>query len=324
MPHGRPIAVTVAILTYRRPQELATGLPHVAAQAADVGRAGAEFDLDVLVVDNDPIGSARAVVADLQGERVRYVIEPQPGISAGRNRALDESARSDLLIFIDDDERPDPDWLKTLLSCWTATSATAVVGRVVSELPAKVDPWVRAGRFFTRPVRTAGSSMRAAATNNTLIDLRYVRQHDLRFDPTLGLSGGEDNLFTRQLVASGGQIVWCEDAVVVDRVPPERTTRRFLLARSWSHGNTSVVVDLRMAADPLDRLRVRGASYVRGLVRIVGGTGRFALGVVVRSAWHQARGLRTALRGAGMIAGCLGVVYQEYSREDRRLVGPAR
>ncbi len=77
----------------------------------------------VLVIDNDPAGSGEAVVSALDSDAVRYVHEPRPGIAAARNRALDEAASYDLLIFIDDDEWPNPTWLQSLLEVMTGRRA---------------------------------------------------------------------------------------------------------------------------------------------------------------------------------------------------------
>jgi hypothetical protein len=49
--------------------------------------------------------------------------------------------------------------------------------------------------------------------------------------------------------------------------------------------------------------------------RIVAGAARWVAGQLIRSHRHQARGLRTVARGAGMLAGALGHVYQEYGRQ---------
>ena len=56
---------------------------------------------------------------------MRYVHEPAPGISAGRNRALDEAGDADLLSFIDDDEVPRPGWLSALIDTWLPTRPAA-------------------------------------------------------------------------------------------------------------------------------------------------------------------------------------------------------
>ena len=56
---------------------------------------------------------------------------------------------------------------------------------------------------------------------------------------------------------------------------------------------------------------------MRGTTRVVGGAGRFAFGALIRSDRHEARGLRTAYRGAGIVAGSVGIVYREYARDKK-------
>lgn len=323
-----PLRVTVALLTFRRPADLAEALALVLAQLDDAPGC----TVDVLVVDNDPGGSGGPAVRALRGnrgldgdrvldrdrvldgDRVRHVVEPEPGIAAGRNRVLDETAGSDLLVFVDDDERPHPGWLAGLLDTRARTGAAAVAGAVVSGFDGPLDPWIAAGRFFDRRRLPTGTRIDTAATNNLLLDLRVTRRLGLRFDAGLGLSGGSDTAFTRSLTRAGELMVWCDEAVVTDRVPTSRMTRRWVLHRAWRMGNSSTVVDVRLAVDARSRLRARGHGCAAGVPRALVGAARFGVGVLTRSTEQRSRGLRTAARGAGMVAGAFGHVYQEYGR----------
>lgn len=312
------LKVTVAVLTYKRPEELARGLPSILAQVAQVNDdVDGHVLVDVLVVDNDPAASGEPIAKSLACAHLRYVVEPEPGISAGRNRALDEAAHRDLLVYIDDDECPREHWLSSLLLTWADGRPAAVMGRVISRYDSSASAWIEAGDFFhRRPQMPSGTEIPVAAAGNLLLDLNQVRALGVRFEHSLGLSGGEDNLFSLMLVRRGGRIVWCDESVADDHVPTARMTREWLLRRSWSHGNTASLVELYMAESALGRLQVRFRAFFRGLVRTVAGGARFMLGVVTRSDIHQARGLRVAFRGAGMISGALGLVYQEYARDD--------
>ncbi|MBF4623414.1 glycosyltransferase [Clavibacter sp. VKM Ac-2872] len=326
---ARPVApvssLVVAILTYRRPDDIRAVLPLVAAQAAEL-REAAEVDpalpraVRIVVVDNDPAGGAGAAVEDAASASpmpIAYVHEPTPGISAARNRALDAAADDDLLVFLDDDERPDPGWLAALVRARQATGSAGVAGPVRSEYEVEPDAWVRAGGFFVRRRPATGTRLEVAATNNLLLDLRAVRAAGLRFDVDLGTQGGEDTLFTRQLVASGGLLTWCAEAGVVDVVPRARTTRRWVVLRAFSSGNSWSLTSVALApASPVARTRIRAAATARGLVRALGGTGRIAVGAVTGSVAHRAKGTRTLARGAGMVAGAFGWSYQEYARRD--------
>jgi len=311
--------LTIAVLTYRRPETLRMSLPSILQQVRDINAdTTARITARLLVIDNDPAQSARGVVEEVVAGGGHYVLEPEPGISAGRNRALDWAGDDDLLIFIDDDEEPQPGWLRALVDTWRDTQAAAVMGRVVSVFHSTVDPWVAAGDFFRRPRMPTGTQINVAAAGNLLLDLGQVRQSGARFDSRLGLSGGEDNLFSRQLVQHGGRMVWCDESVAHDIVPPDRVTRDWLLKRAWSHGNTASVIELYLAHGPTARLTVKIRAVSSGMVRVAGGYGRYALGRVIGSARHEARGLRTARRGAGMIAASAGRVYEEYSRGEPR------
>ncbi|WP_445443456.1 glycosyltransferase family 2 protein [Clavibacter sp. km1a] len=325
-PAAAPAAsLVVAILTYRRPDDIRAVLPLVAAQAAEL-REAAEADpalpraVRIVVVDNDPAGGAGAAVEDaaaVSPAPVAYVHEPTPGISAARNRALDEARDDDLLVFLDDDERPDPGWLAALVRARQATGSAGVAGPVRSEYEVEPDAWVRAGGFFVRRRPATGARLEVAATNNLLLDLRAVRAAGLRFDVDLGTQGGEDTLFTRQLIASGGLLTWCAEAGVVDVVPRARTTRRWVVLRAFSSGNSWSLTSVALApATPAARTRIRAEATARGLVRALGGTGRIAVGVATGSLAHRAKGTRTLARGAGMVAGAFGWSYQEYARRD--------
>ncbi|NTW38906.1 MAG: glycosyltransferase family 2 protein [Cellulomonadaceae bacterium] len=301
-------SLVVAVLTYRRPGDLADVLPLLVAQAREVSPTA-----HVLVVDNDPDASAADLVSGFAAQGVRYVCEPVPGIAAARNRALAE-AGTDLLVFIDDDERPEPGWLGLLVGTWLVDRPAAVVGPVVSRYEVDPEPWVTDGRFFDRRRLPTGTVVDVAATNNLLLDLRVLRALDLRFDVRFGLSGGSDTLFTRQLVRAGERIVWCDEAVVLDVVPAARVTRAWVLQRAYRSGNGWSRTSLEMATSPVARVATRLECSARGVVRLAGGGARWVAGTVLRSQGQRARGTRTVMRGAGLVSGAWGSVYSEYRR----------
>ncbi|MDR6971740.1 glycosyltransferase family 2 protein [Leifsonia shinshuensis] len=297
--------------TFHRPAELGALLPQL-LQHAD--QAGPSHPTRVLIVDNDPAGSGKAVVDALGDDRVRAVVESHPGISAVRNRAIDE-AGTRLLAFIDDDEVPHEGWLVRLLETWQDTGRPAAVsGRVVAEFSGELDPWLAAGSFYVRRRMPTGSPIDVAAAGNLLLDLEQVHEAGVRFADDLGLSGGEDTLFSRELHAKGYRMTWCDESAITDLVPRTRMTRRWVLQRAWSHGNSTSTIRIRLARGAAGPLRVRVAAVAGGLARILGGAVRWVAGVVLRSLRHQARGARAIWRGGGMVQGALGIVYQEYAR----------
>jgi glycosyltransferase involved in cell wall biosynthesis len=311
----KPLSVRIAVLTYQRPQDIGAALPRLLAQAESV-----ECDsvhCDIVVVDNDPEGSARDFVTAFGADHpgiVHYQHEAEPGISAARNRALASAADCDLLVFIDDDERPCLNWLALLLETYQAHASAAVVGPVISEFEVQPDAWVQAGRFFDRRRLPTGTEVKVAATNNLLLDLHQIRAYGLDFDPQFGISGGGDTMFTRSLYQNGGKLVWCDEAIVLDVVPTARTTRDWVIRRALRSGNSESSTSLKLARSHRERGLVRLKLTGRGAGRIVAGGARLGVGTVTSSLRHQARGLRTLTRGAGLLSGAWGYVYREYRR----------
>ncbi len=315
---GGPLRVTIGMLTFHRPDDLVAVIPMLLAQASDAESRLGDIAVDVLVVDNDPDGSGRSIIEGFADPRLRYEIEPTPGISHGRNRVLARTGASDLIVFIDDDERPHEQWLFHLLHTHRVTGAAAVAGRVVSQFVGELDPWVAAGAFFRRRQLPTGTRIDVAATNNLLLDMRQVRPMALHFDSRFGLSGADDTMFTRSLAARGALLVWCDDAVVTDMVPAARLTRSWVLRRAFSSGNGWGITTVALRDTRSGRIAARGTMVVHGIVRVHAGVIRYALGFVVHSALHQSRGLRTAARGVGMLVGTAGLAYQEYGNRPRR------
>lgn len=304
-----PLRVTVAVPTYRRPASLGALLPALAGQAAAVGGA----EVEVLVVDNDPAGSAAGTVAGA-APSARYVHEPHPGISAARNRALDESAGSDLLVFIDDDELPGPGWLPTLVEAWRGWDCAAVTGPVRSEFPGPVDPWITGSGTFERTRRPTGTPLRGGATNNLLLDLARVRALGLRFDERLGLTGGEDTLFTHSLAHLGAEIRWCDEAEVLEPVPAERLTRQWVRRRVFRSGSSWARAEVQLTRGAAARWRLRAVLCARAGAKALPAALLLLAAAARGDTAGRGRAAATLAGYAGLAVGTAGYVYGEYAR----------
>ncbi|ACQ79266.1 glycosyl transferase family 2 [Beutenbergia cavernae DSM 12333] len=304
-------SVAIAILTFRRPDALAPLVEAVRAQTS-----GLRHPARVVVVDNDPGASARAVVARLGGPDLTYVHEPRPGIAAARNAALDAAAADRVLVFIDDDELPEPRWLARLLEAWRDWPCDAVSAPTVKVLPDDAEGWVVASRFFARAHRATGVRVEGAAAGNLLLDLDAVRSRGVRFDERFGLTGGEDSLFSRQLTARGGVIRWRDDAVTSEPVVPERATRSWVLRRERRTGSTWSRVHLVLAAGAGARVRVGARLAMTAAVLVVRGVARVLLGALTRDLGRRAHGQRELARAAGVLTGLVGGHVEEYARAE--------
>ena len=313
MGDGGLARLALAILTFKRPTELARLLEALATGALASHSA---LDVRVVVVDNDPSGSAEVVCREqlprIRGSGHRYVREPSRGISHARNRALSEAGDADLLAFVDDDEVPTPGWLDLLASVLRATGAPVACGPVVTRFTEPPPAWIAEGRFFERSRYPTGTRIDDVRTGNVMLRLEAVRRLGVRFDERLGLSGGEDTFFFRQLAARGVWAVWVDEAVVTEWVAGSRLNAGWLVRRAFRGGTAIAHCDVHLLPWYAAVMRA-----VRGVARILRGGGLLLAAPARRS---QAAMLAAAVRaiqhmalGAGMISGLFGFRYAEYA-----------
>lgn len=230
--------VSVCIPTYRRPLLLYRCLTEVAKQASQ------DLRIETVVVDNDPQQSARSVVEAHQVSRytpVRYLTEPEPNISGARNRALAYS-RGEYVAFIDDDEFPEPGWLRRLLCACIRFRSDGVLGPVLPHFAAVPPTWLVRSGLCVRESFPTGTSLENPTmmrTGNVLIARRVFKDASQPFDPRLGRTGGEDILFFADRLRAGYRFVWCNEARVYEEVPLERQTRAYYLRRALLRGGVA-------------------------------------------------------------------------------------
>src|ERR1044071_8122277 len=98
--------VSILIPTYRRNDLLAQAVRSCFNQ-----RNIAPEDYEVVIVDNCPDKTARALVETLKNTHttIVYLNEPRRGVAFARNTAV-SAARGDYFAFLDDDECATSNW----------------------------------------------------------------------------------------------------------------------------------------------------------------------------------------------------------------------
>jgi GT2 family glycosyltransferase len=99
--------------------------------------------LEVILVDNAGVkDETRALALNHPDPRVRFVSEPRPGVSRGRNRGL-RAAAYDLVAFIDDDVIVDAAWLTGIAGGFARAADIALVCALVptGEIRTRTQAW---------------------------------------------------------------------------------------------------------------------------------------------------------------------------------------
>jgi glycosyltransferase involved in cell wall biosynthesis len=232
---GPQIHINVCICTFKRPALLHRLLTKLADQSTEN-----LFTYSIVVVDNDPVQSARNVVAEFasnSGLDVRYCTEHEPNIALARNLAI-KNAEGSLIAFLDDDEFPQSDWLCNLFKTLRTYRANGVLGPVKPHFDSEPPVWLKRGKFFDRPEYPTGQRIHwtESRTGNLLFERAILDGIDTPFAPEFG-AAGEDRDFFRRMAEKGFTFVWCRDAAVFESVPPSRCTRSYLLRRALLRGS---------------------------------------------------------------------------------------
>lgn len=284
--------ITVCVCTYRRPEMLQNLLEDLREQ-----ETGGLFTYSILVVDNDHLRSAYAVVSEFaarQQSQVEYQVEPLQNIALARNKAIEHSI-GDFVVFIDDDESPIQRWLLTLFEACNKFNAHGALGPVHPRFSEPPPRWVVEGKFYDRPTYPTGFVIdwRKGRTGNTLLKREVFAGMTQPFRPEFRT--GEDQDFFRRVIEKGFVFIWCDEAVAFEIVPPIRWNRMFLLKRALLRGHTSIAHPTFAARDILTSV-VAAPVYLLALpFALALGQGKF-MSILVRLFDHL-----------GRLLGCVGI-----------------
>ncbi len=204
---------------------------------------------ELLVIDNASSDDTPGLLAGHDwphGWSVRIVREDRLGIANARNRAITE-ARGDWLIFIDDDESADPDWLCAYERLIEAHQPDAFGGRIEVLFEDPRPAWLSdellgfLGRLdwseWTMPLNDPATPL---YTGNFGFR-RALCERVGMFDQALGRmgsenNGGEDVDFYRRLVRAGAAVWWAPEAVIHHRIQVAKLNRRYFLDLHYRQG----------------------------------------------------------------------------------------
>lgn len=249
--------ISVCVCTYKRPVLLKHLLEKLNEQ-----ETGGCFTFSIVVVDNDHTESGRQVVDEFIAAtflEVRYCIEPRQNIALARNKAI-ANGTGDFIAFIDDDEFPTVEWLRTLFTVLTQYEVAGVLGPVRPYFRHEPPEWVRKGNFFDRPTYMTGYRIGAweARTGNVLFARSILDGLACPFRPEFG-TAGEDIDFFRRMMAKGDIFIWSHEAIVYEVVPPDRCTKRYLVRKALLRGSN-------FPKHPTDR----ATNYLKSVVAVPG------------------------------------------------------
>lgn len=142
--------LTAIICTYNRAKYIGNLLESIAAN--DLPKS----EYEILLVDNNCTDNTReiceAFAAAHKDVLFRYVVEPEQGLSAARNKGIKE-AKGDSIVYIDDDALVDAHYLRSYAEWFDSHPETMACGGPIEPLYETAEPsWMTP---FTKALLTA-------------------------------------------------------------------------------------------------------------------------------------------------------------------------
>lgn len=238
--------LTYAFCTYNRSHRLPELVKALAAQRCP-------GELELLAVDNNSSDDTTIVLERLAKQspvHLRLVRENAQGIVHARNRAIAEALDRDVLIFIDDDELPDPGLSAAVCDAIGREGAHCVGGRIAIDYAPFVRPgWMNAelegflGRidYGNQPLWVENDK-HPLWSGNIAYDMTLFRNDPaLRFDIRYnrageGIGGGEDAMMFRELLNRKLRIRYRPDMSIRHLVDPWKLRRKYFLELHFRAG----------------------------------------------------------------------------------------
>ena len=246
--------LTFAFCTYNRADRLPKLVAAMRAQSCPL-------PFEILAVNNNSSDDTAAVLDGLVGHAgapLRWVTEPVQGIVAARNRCVAEALGSDIMVFIDDDELPQPGLLAAAADAILSEGAQCAGGRIDVDFSTLARPsWLGDELLgFLAAVDHGSRSFWISNddtpvwTANVAYDMRLFRDDPkLRFDKRYdrigkGAGGGEDVMMFRGLLQRGARIRYRPDMAVLHAVESWRLKRGYFLDLHYRAGRRQAHFEL--------------------------------------------------------------------------------
>ena len=220
--------ISAVITTYNRSEMLAKALERLLSQTGGV-------PYEIVVVDNNSTDDTRATIEGFIARghsNIRYVFEPNQGITHGRNAGI-AAARGDIIAFTDDDVYVTDNWIATIKRAFAENPDVDFIGGKI--LPQWTEPppsWLTVDHWWPLALLDRGDKPFYVNSSNPLClptaNASFRREVFSRigmFSPTF--SGREDHELFVRLWQAGGQGLYEPGLVVMARVQPERLLKSY-------------------------------------------------------------------------------------------------
>jgi glycosyltransferase involved in cell wall biosynthesis len=248
--------ISVVMTTHNRCSLLPEALKSLLVQEAD----GLQYE--VIIVDNNSTDQTRQVIESFVKSghsNLRYVFEPQQGISYGRNAGI-ANARAPIIAFTDDDVRVAPNWLGNIKKAFDDHSEVDFVGgKILPHWPHEPPSWLTRDHWWPLALLDSGDDAFYVNAGNPMVlptaNASFRRDVFSRFGLfSPEFSSREDHELILRLWREGRQGLYQPAIIVTADVQPARMTKSYHLRWNYRTGRFNSMMRLNEIMGPDGRL----------------------------------------------------------------------
>ncbi|MHA2939506.1 glycosyltransferase family 2 protein [Vibrio sp. RC27] len=226
--------------------------------------------LSVSIIDNEDSNEICEMI-NLKYPEFEYISEPQKGLVNARNRAIKE-CKHEYLVFIDDDEIVNEDWIKNALVFLDEQPCEVMFGGAKTIYDDKTPEWIVKLDPFTYGSHQHGKLIDASGSGNVFIKHELFSKYNILFDHNFSKTGGEDSMLFRTLFTHGVKMAWNDRIWVDEIVESNRLNAEYIQSRAFRDGqcyartflpNTSIVNKITWLFKRLIKVPLVIIAYVK-------------------------------------------------------------
>ena len=235
------------------------------------------YQTTCLVINNDAEALPHTLTDTFEtaDTNIEFIFQQclQRGIPFARNAILEHADMEnyDFCLFLDDDEKPSPTWVKDLIAAQERYQSAAIQGNVVNEY--ERTPWLTSPLLHDRKFTHAeGEPVRVVSTCNVLLHRRLFgkESHKIRFNEEFALTGGSDKeLFLRAQEVHNETCAFANAPLVYETITKERTTVSWFFQRFSRVENNSVIIKIGKIGKFKTLLRLTPKTLSRALTSLI-------------------------------------------------------
>lgn len=239
---------------------------------------------EVIVVDNGSTDNTAQVVKQYENKikNIVYIFDDTPGLHVGRHRGLLE-AKSDILVYADDDIEAFPSWLKTILLAFADDDVGMVGGKNLPNFESTPPQWLLEQWQKTKPQVLGALSILDFGNEIKDIDPYYIFGCNFSIRKQLLLDAGgfhPDGMPQEHILFRGDgethvskfvkdnkiRALYHPEASVYHFVPTDRMTKEYFKKRAYNQGISDSFTNAR-GGQRMPLLKQRLKLFIKRLTR---------------------------------------------------------